>query len=117
MSDAPTLPSPASGGGETRAEADLLELAGVSKRFGRITVADRLSLFPRFSMRFLWNLPGNGGPSLDLITIRGFAPLLFTLVPHFYIGFGPEFSTDVSNSSVTTKETAFGLATEIGGYF
>src|SRR5438128_2200521 len=47
MSDAPTLPSPASGGGETRAEADLLELAGVSKRFGRITVADSLSL--RFS--------------------------------------------------------------------
>src|SRR5438132_4982402 len=44
MSDAPTLPSPASGGGETRAEADLLELAGVSKRFGRITVADSLSL-------------------------------------------------------------------------
>src|SRR5205814_299733 len=47
MSDAPTLPSPASGGGETRAEAALLELAGVSKRFGRITVADSLSL--RFS--------------------------------------------------------------------
>src|SRR5947208_17020009 len=44
MSDPPTLPSPASGGGETRAEADLLELAGVSKRFGRITVADSLSL-------------------------------------------------------------------------
>jgi hypothetical protein len=82
-----------------------------------IPVADRVSLFPRFSMRFLWNLPGNGGPSLDLITIRGFAPLLFTLVPHFYIGFGPEFSTDVSTSSVSTKETAFGLATEIGGYF
>ena len=44
MSDAPTLPSPASGGGEIRAEAALLELAGVSKRFGRITVADSLSL-------------------------------------------------------------------------
>src|SRR5256885_11941918 len=44
MSDAPTLPSPASGGGETRAEANLLELAGVSKRFGRVLVPGSLSL-------------------------------------------------------------------------
>ena len=82
-----------------------------------IPLAERVSVFPRFSVRFLKNIPDNGASSLDLITMRGFAPLLFTPVPHFYIGFGPEFSTDVATSSVTTKETGFGVATEIGGYF
>jgi hypothetical protein len=104
--------------GQTATLSPGVHSVGIEPTVGAaIPMADRVSLFPRFSMRFLKNMPGTGGPSLDLLTLRGFAPLLFTPASHFYIGFGPEFSTDVSTSSVTTKETGFGLATEIGGYF
>ena len=82
-----------------------------------IPAGDRVTIFPRFSIRFLWNLPENGGTSLDLITMRGFVPLVFSPVSHFYIGFGPEFSTDISVNNNFAKETGFGLASEIGGWF
>ena len=80
-----------------------------------IPLADKLALFPRFSIRFQWNLPDGGGSSLNLITLRGFAPVVFVPAPHFFLGFGPEFSADVSSSF--GKETGFGVASEIGGWF
>jgi hypothetical protein len=104
--------------GQTATLAVGIHSIGVEPIVGvAIPVADRLSIFPRFSVRFLWNLPDNGGQSLDLITLRGFAPLIFSPASHFYFGFGPEFSTDVSVNDNFAKQTAWGLASEIGGWF
>jgi len=83
---------------------------------GTIPIGDRAALFPRLSMRFLWTIPSAPGPRVNLITIRGFVPVVFAPIRHFYLGFGPEFSADVS-ASVGGKETGIGLASEIGGWF
>jgi hypothetical protein len=103
-------------GGQTAPLTRGFHSVGVAPIIGvALPLADRLALFPRFSIRFLWEFPDGPGGSLDLITMRGFAPVVFTPASHFYFGFGPEFSADLSSSA--GKETAFGLATEIGGYF
>jgi hypothetical protein len=79
-----------------------------------LPLADQAALFPRVSMNFSWFWPG-AGPSGNAITARGFVPVLFFPAPHFFIGFGPEFSVDLNNSF--GKQTAYGVTTEIGGYF
>jgi hypothetical protein len=79
-----------------------------------VPVAEHLAFFPRVGIDFSWVFPSPGN-STNQITMRGFAPVLYIPAPHFYVGFGPTFSVDLDSSFA--KETSFGLASEIGGYF
>ncbi len=49
------------------------------------------------------------------------APLLFHVVPHFFIGFGPTVSTDIHNSTgpdgAPNRSSHLGAASTIGGWF
>lgn len=49
-----------------------------------------------------------------------FAPVLWHPAPHFFIGAGPAFATDLLNtfdSADQPKQTSFGLLSTIGGYW
>ena len=56
----------------------------------------------------------NGGSSTSM-AIRVFAPVLFFPVPHFFIGFGPQFEVIAGGNSAGQWLT--GALSEIGGYF
>jgi hypothetical protein len=91
-------------------------LVGIEPQLGSgIPLGDRASFFPRVGFGFNWISP-QGGPSGYVLTMRAFAPVLYFPVPHFYLGFGPRFDVDVA-SDTFAKQTAYGVATEIGGYF
>jgi hypothetical protein len=79
-----------------------------------VPLADRVAFFPRVGIQFSWQFPSPGNSS-NQITMVGFAPLLYIPAPHFYIGFGPTVGVDLDSSFA--KQTAFGIASEIGGYF
>jgi hypothetical protein len=54
------------------------------------------------------------------VVLQAFAPLLFQPADHFFLGIGPAFQTDLVSKvedEDTTKETAFGLQTIVGGYW
>jgi len=88
-------------------------LLTVSPQVGvAIPLGDRAALFPRFGLDFLtfWN----GGSSTSM-AIRVFAPVLFFPVPHFFIGFGPQFEVIAGGNSAGQWLT--GALSEIGGYF
>jgi len=78
-----------------------------------VPLAPQVAFFPRVGMLFTWTF--SDGSSSNSITMEGFAPVLFIPAPHFYIGFGPQFSTRVVPSGDAMP--TFGLGTEIGGYF
>jgi len=78
-----------------------------------VPLAPQVAFFPRVGMLFTWTF--SDGSSSNSITMEGFAPVLFIPAPHFYIGFGPQFSTRVVPSG--NAMPTFGLVSEIGGYF
>ena len=52
--------------------------------------------------------------------MSAFVPVLFHPVPHFFIGGGPRFSTDLVSKYEDVDQATFsqfGVQTTIGGYF
>jgi hypothetical protein len=89
-----------------------------------IPLGDRAALFPQIGVDYVhqWQsgmtLPGGVvfvGGSSNLLTVRAFAPVLFVPVPHFFVGFGPQFS--VVAAGTPSGQWLLGTTTEIGGYF
>lgn len=59
----------------------------------------------------------------NVFALEIFVPVLWHVVPHFFVGIGPDFHTDLSSTTSVgnasgdgSKVTAFGLATTIGGW-
>ena len=79
-----------------------------------IPLGDRAAFFPRFGLESLtvWN----GGNS-SFFAIRAFAPVLFFVAPHFYIGFGPDFLVTAAGPGGSPGTWNAGAMSEIGGYF
>jgi len=84
------------------------------------------SLLPQVAVAFAWQeietSPSGANPRLNTISLQLFVPILFHPVPHFFLGFGPAFSYDVSASLTDAagdapKSTTIGAQTILGGWF
>ncbi len=85
-------------------------------------LGDHFSFWPTASVSYgeTWSGPSSHSQSL---TVSGYAPLLYHPVPHFFLGFGPNFVTAVASSSSTPQGTTdnplftqYGLSFTAGGW-
>ena len=80
-----------------------------------LPLGERLTLFPQLSAGFSWSWAGGG--TAHGIEAEIFAPIVFTPVEHLFLGFGPFFATVIEGSSPSSGNKAFGLQSQIGGWF
>lgn len=100
---------------------------GVVARGGYIAaIGEKFSLWPRLGLSYERGFEDFPGLSIlasddtERLSIKLDATLLYTPVPHFFIGLGPTFSADVlskNDGKDNDKILAFGAATMIGGWF
>jgi hypothetical protein len=98
---------------------------GVVPRMGyNIPLGSKASIWPRIAAGYYFSSYGAGGgyPSTSgyTFTFSAFVPVLFHPVPHFFIGGGPRFSTDLVSKYEDADQATFsqfGVQTTIGGYF
>ena len=121
---------------------------GITAQLGfDVWLTERLSLWPRAFVSFEQErttilvaapspLPPVYGPSVssmgpsvvgegssqvfNLVSAGASAPLLFHVAPHFFIGLGPNVTTDLSKTTAmwggSNHTTRFGASTTIGGW-
>jgi hypothetical protein len=119
-------------GGQVRIVVNSIETndsttIGLLPRIGyNIPIGPTASIWPRASLGYIRNsISGNGSSSSNYsVAFIAFVPVLFQPAPHFFIGGGPYLSTDLvakftsgGASSDSSKLTAFGLQSTLGGYF
>ena len=81
-----------------------------------VPLAPALSLWPRLSLTYL-SLSG-GGFTNSWVPLTIFVPLLWHPASHFFLGGGPVFSTELSNSYESNGLSVDGgKTTVVGGYF
>jgi hypothetical protein len=95
---------------------------GVAPSVGyNIAVGDRVSIWPRVFFGYGNASTNHNGPSLSVVSLGAYVPVIFHPVNHFFLGIGPNVYTQlsVSNgfSSDVAKVTAVGLFATFGGYF
>ena len=110
--------SPAQGSGSSTT------LYGVAPQIGyNLRLGDRASLWPKVFFAFAGS-SGNGD-SASSGTLGVFAPFLFHVAPHFYLGIGPDVSTQLfvnqstggMSGSNPNKLTTVGAMATFGGAF
>jgi hypothetical protein len=105
---------------------------GIGPRVGyNLAITDKFSFWPKLGFSYTSTsvtlaTNGMGGTSSgteSAFALTIFAPFLFHPAPHFFVGLGPIFSTQLSNSESAggvsvdgAKATTFGLAFTIGGW-
>jgi len=97
---------------------------GVGPRDGfNFSLAPMFSFYPKagFSIIHSTGSSESGGVTVSrsetFIGVGLFTPFLFHPVPHFFIGFGPSFSGNISGGTANDRFLTFTLETVIGGYF
>ena len=88
-------------------------------------LSETASLVPELGIGFASrDLAATSGsnPNLKTISLQLFVPILFHPVKHFFLGFGPalsyDLSADLSNATgEAPKTTTIGAQTILGGYF
>ena len=98
---------------------------GVVPRIGyNIPLGSKASIWPRVGADYYYTSYSStsGYPSTNgyTFTFAAFVPFLFHPVPHFFIGGGPTYSTDLVaqyDNVDTTRFSQFGVQSTIGGYF
>ena len=100
---------------------------GVGPRIGyNLALTDWLSLWPKLGLSYS-DTGVSGGASHDAWTLVVFAPLLYHLASHYFVGLGPYLSADLaangssgganSQSGPYPKQVVYGLRFTIGGWF
>jgi hypothetical protein len=110
-------------------------LFGIAPRVGyNLPITDMISFWPKVYFSYVTANGSSGGNSsgLNASAIGVFAPLMFVPTPHFFLGIGPDFSTQLSNNETGSqtvngvtqngtlaqpKLTQVGLQATIGGWF
>ena len=90
-----------------------------------LVLGERFSFFPQAAVRFGSSTPfaivGGATTVQTRVTAQLFAPVLFHVVPHFFLGVGPAFSIDLfagsTDSGRSPKTASLGAQTLLGGYF
>lgn len=79
---------------------------------------EKLSLFPQLAVPYLVDSPKNGATVYSL-GIDTYAPFVWQLAPHFFLGLGPAFRLDLirkREGSDVDKTRALGARLVVGGY-
>ena len=104
-------------------------LYGVAPQVGYdLVLTDSISFWPKVFFAFTGASTSNNGGSFSSGTLGVFAPFLFHIATHFYIGVGPDLSTQVVTSQSSSgppggnapnppKVTTFGAMATVGGWF
>ncbi len=118
--------SPAGGGGCGASQSQSLTAFGVAPRIGyNIPLTDWLSLWPKAYVEYVGYSVSNNGGSANATTVGAYAPLMFHVARHFFLGLGPYVATEVSANSGSgagplspnpDKITSYGLFAVIGGW-
>ena len=111
--------SPGGGGNSTTTTT-----FGVAPRIGyNIPIVDKLSFWPDLFLFFDTSSRSNNGGSDSAFGIGLYGPVLFHPVEHFFIGLGPNVSTEFSHtfsnngrSGDAPKITEFGVMLTLGGW-
>jgi hypothetical protein len=87
-----------------------------------LRLTNLISFWPQLQLAYLHNSVSSGGMDISGydIQLAIFAPFLFHPVPHFFVGIGPLFRTDLVSkldSMDQGKTTDIGLQSVIGGHF
>jgi hypothetical protein len=84
-------------------------LFGILPRVGyNLPITDTISFWPKVYFGYATASASNNGGSSNFTAIGVYAPFLFHLVPHFFVGIGPNLSTQLSNN--VTPATLPGVA-------
>jgi len=114
------------GFGYTKAEASKLTTWEIGPRVGYgVALAETVSLWPKLGLVYRSATSSTTVDATDrMLSLQFVAPILLHLVPHFFVGFGPDFSIDLTSSrtiagqsSDGSKTTTIGLESVIGGWF
>lgn len=104
-------------------------LYGIAPQVGyNIPFSDSISFWPKLFFAFAGSSQSNNGGSGNSGTIGVFAPFLFHVATHFYLGVGPDFSTQAFVNQTNggpnpppinnpPKVTTFGAMATVGGWF
>jgi hypothetical protein len=96
---------------------------GIAPRIGyNIPIGNLLSIWPKVFFEHAGYSLGGGGQGYANIQFFGaYAPILYHLVPHFYIGIGPnvlfELGESTDGASGNSKITSYGVFASAGGWF
>ena len=108
---------------------------GIAPRVGyNIPLTDMISFWPKvyFAYTTVNASSGGGSSGVNATAIGIFAPIMFVPAPHFFLGIGPDFSTQLSSnttfsgsaggvsasgSTSNSKITQVGIQATIGGWF
>jgi len=75
-----------------------------------LVISDSWSFWPRLAVTLTAGSPGD-------VSVELSAPFLLHPVEHFFFGFGPSLTTDVTPPSGAHSFNAFGSTFIVGGYF
>ena len=100
-------------------------LYGIAPQVGyNLALTDSISFWPKVFFAYAGASVSNNGGSQSSGTIGLFAPFLFHVATHFYLGVGPDVSTQAfvnqslgnMNTPNPTKITTFGAMATVGGW-
>jgi Outer membrane protein beta-barrel domain len=117
--------SPSTTPGDTASSSLSINTFGIGPRIGyNIPINDWISVWPKAGISFS-DTSVSGGGSGTRWTLVLFAPFLYHLASHFFVGLGPILSADLAanespangNSGPAAKVVTYGLAFTVGGWF
>ncbi|WP_426756009.1 hypothetical protein [Myxococcus sp. Y35] len=100
-------------------EGDTVAAFGLNGRVGyNIALSERVSVWPKGQVSLYIGDPvlpfANQAINADVtVILEGYAPFLFHVTPHFFVGGGPRLAFGLGDE----VEVNFSVATTIGGYF
>jgi hypothetical protein len=95
---------------------------GIAPEIGyNIGINDMFSFWPKLFFGYQNEALSNNGGSYSQAVLGVYAPFLFHVAPHFFLGIGPNLSTQLvstqANGPDLPKATVFGIMATFGGYF
>ena len=108
-------------GGVSVSQSSTAEIIGIRGGYD-LRLAPQISLWPTLTLGYVHTNISmlNTSVSGYTLPLKIFAPVLFHLASHVFVGFGPIFSTELVASQEgqsQSKTTQFGLRLVVGGYF
>jgi Outer membrane protein beta-barrel domain len=107
-------------------DVNVTQVSVIARVGYNLSLSDVVSIWARAGFGYVHASSDSGGSSATVSStvVIVEAPVLFHPAPHFFLGAGPTFETELSSSLSSggasmdqPKTTAFGLTAMIGGYF
>jgi hypothetical protein len=90
---------------------------GVKPRVGyNIPIIPALSFWPDAFVAFTTTSGDRNQPSTNVFSIGVYAPLLWHPTSHFFLGLGPDLSTELTHDPDGNRLTQYGIQSTVGGW-